>query len=67
MKSIDINSVVANGKSLMDDLRKSYPMPMEEMRHSLSNLPEEWTDLNQLASCARSQASSEFSQVNSDN
>lgn len=63
-KSIDINSVVNNGDSLMDDLRLSYPL--EDMRLSLSNLPENM-DLDNLVNCSRSYSSSEASQVCSRN
>ena len=38
-KSIDIYSAVNYDHSLMKDLRKSYPL--EDMRKSLSNLPED--------------------------
>ena len=61
-KSIDINSVANNGNSLMDDLRKSYPL--EDMRMSLSNLPEHMVDLDNLVDCSsRSMSSSAASQV----
>lgn len=39
MKSIDINSVVNNENTLMNDLRDAYPF--EDMRQSLSNLPQD--------------------------
>ena len=46
----------------MDDLRKSYPL--EDMRMSLSNLPENM-DLDNLVDCSGSQSSSEVSFVSS--
>ena len=60
IKSIDINSAVDN--SLMDDLRKSYPL--EDMRLSLANLPEN-LDLDGLVNCSRSQSASSCSVVQS--
>ena len=60
LKSIDINSAVDN--SLMDDLRKSYPL--EDMRASLANLPEN-LDLDGLVNCSRSQSASSCSVVQS--
>lgn len=58
MKSIDMYSAVDN--SLMDDLRKSYPL--EDMRRSLANLPEN-LDIDGLVNCSRSYSTSSYSQA----
>ena len=60
LKSIDINSAVEH--SLMDDLRKSYPL--EDMRLILENISENW-DLDGIVNCSRSQSASSCSQVQS--